>query len=228
MSSKVLDLVSIETSCGVEKATRLPGIVAHKIVHIPIGFPQGLIEPRRYEDSTRDPVILCVARIARMKGQDVLVTAFAPLAARYPAWSVRLIGPVSEPAFHKELVELVQTKSLQSQVSFVGLVGESELDREYDRASIFCLPSVYSENAGQVKYEATACGLPVVTSEVPCGRDDIEMGWQVVRPGDPNDLASKLDELMRDEGLRRRRADSAQSRQRSYLDVAQSYLEADR
>lgn len=224
LSSRMLDLVSIETSCGVERAQRLPGIHAWKVVRIPIGFPQGLIDPRRYGDSVREPTILCVARIARMKGQDVLLRAFARLASGHPKWSVRLVGPVDDPVFHRELLEFLVRESLQTRVSFLGFVEEAELDREYYRASIFCLPSVHSENAGQVKYEATACGVPVVTTDVPCGRDAAEMGWLVARAGDPIDLASRLDELMRDEATRTRVSELAQARQQSYLDVTRSYL----
>lgn len=226
LSSRVLDLVSVETFCGVERAQRLSGILARKIVRIPIGFPHGLIDPRRQEDSGREPVILCVARIARMKGQDVLLKAFARIASRHPTWSIRLVGPIDDPTFHRELLEFLARESLETRVSFLGFVEESEVDREYYRASVFCLPSVHSESAGQVKYEATAWGLPVVTTDVPCGRDAVEMGWLVARAGDPIDLASKLDELMRDEATRRRVSELARSRQQSYLDVARNYLAA--
>ena len=225
LSSRVLDLVSVETSCGVEKVQSLPGTIARKIVRIPIGFPQGLIKARRYEDSAREPVILCVARIARMKGQDVLLRAFATLAPRYPTWSVRLVGPIEDTVFHKELLDFLVRESLERRVSFLGFVEEDEVDREYHRASIFCLPSVHSESAGQVKFEATACGLPVVTTDVPCGRDAVKMGWLVARAGDSSSLATQLEVLMHDEEARRATVERAQSLQVSYNDVASSYIQ---
>ncbi len=226
LSSRFLDLISVETSCGVERAQTVPGIAGWKVVRVPIGFPQGLVNSKTYEEVARDPVILCVARIARMKGQDILLKSFATLASRHPTWSVRLVGPIEDPGFHEELLEFIAHESLQGRVSFLGFLGESDVDREYYHASIFCLPSVRSESAGQVKYEATTFGLPVVTTDVPCGRDAVEMGLFVARAGDPIDLASKLDELMLDEATRRRAAEMAQKRQQSYLDVARSILAA--
>lgn len=224
LSTFVLDLVSVETSCAVDKARNLPLIRGDKVVRVPLGFPQNNIVQQRYDGSTRAPVILCVGRIARMKGQDVLLRAFSILAPRFPQWSVSLVGPVDDVRFMEELLEYVNRSSLRDRVAFRGFVDESELDQEYSRASIFCLPSVQLETAGQVKYEATARGAPVVTTDVPCGRDAAAMGWLVARAGDPADLASKLEELMRDEGTRRRASELAQSRQQSYVDLVRSYL----
>lgn len=224
VSSHLLDLVSVETSCGVERAKKIPGIARERVVRVPIGYPKGYIEQKTYGEIAREPVILCVARIARMKGQDVLLKAFSLLAGKYPDWSVRLVGPEDDRLFKKELVEYVNTHGLRHKVFFLGSVEERMIDAEYTRASVFCLPSVHSESAGQVKYEATACGVPVVTTDVPCGPEAIAMGWRVARAGDPAALAKQLDLLMDDELKRREVSERAQSLQRSYDDVAREYL----
>lgn len=224
LSSRVLDMVSVETSCGVERAKRIPWVARQKVVRVPLGFPKGCIEPKTYEEVARDPVILCVARIARMKGQDVLLRAFSMLTTKYPQWSIRLVGPEQDVAFKQELIEYAVTHDLKNKVTFLGSVEERVIDSEYRRASIFCLPSVHSESAGQVKYEATACGLPVVTTDVPCGRDALEMGWRLARAGDVASLATQLDVLMNDEDERRRVVAHAQSLQIPYEDVASLYI----
>jgi glycosyltransferase involved in cell wall biosynthesis len=226
LSTLLLDLVSLETSCGVERARRLSGIQSRKLIRVPLGFPQGRIDRTTYQGSSRDPVILCVARIARMKGQDVLLRAFSLLAAQFPAWSIRLIGPTEDPQYKDELNNFASRQGLTERISFLGFVEEAEMDREYSHASVFCLPSVHSENAGNVKYEATACGLPVVTTDVPCAQDATEMGWIVARAGDSADLALKLERLMRDENERLRVSKMAQLKQCSYLDLVKIYLSA--
>lgn len=224
ISSRLLDLISLETSCAVKRAQEIPGVSRYKVVRVPIGFPQGHINLRTYEEVPREPVILCVARIARMKGQDVLLGAFVKIAGKYPRWSVRLVGPEEDLVFKRELVEYVASHGLQGRVSFVGPVEERVIDEEYARAAIFCLPSVHSESAGQVKYEATASGLPVVTTDVPCGQDDTDNGWMVARAGNAAHLAGLLEQLMRDEGARRSMVAQAQSRLISYKGVASLYL----
>ena len=224
VSTHVLDLTSVETSCALERIRRIPGVDKRKVVRVPIGSPQGFIERRAYDDVARDPVILCVARIARMKGQDVLLRAFSILAARYPQWSIRLVGPETNPTFKQELVDYVTSQGLEGRVAFIGFAEERVVDEEYARAAIFCLPSVHSENAGQVKYEATASGLPVVTTDVPCGRDAVDMGWQVAPAGNSPALAAALEALIRDRDARRALVKRAQSLQMSYEDVAKLYI----
>lgn len=225
-STHLLDLVSIETTCGVRRAQELPGIRPEKVVRVPLAFPQGTLERIPYEHGPREPVILCVARIARMKGQDVLVRAFAQLAGRFPAWSLRLVGPVDDPAYQEELVALAVDQGITERVVFSGFLQQAMVDREFSRASVFCLPSVHSESGGQVKYEATAFGLPIVTTDVPCGPDAIEMGCLVARSRDASDLATQLGRLMGDERERERVSNGAQSKLGSYLDLVRTYLSA--
>jgi glycosyltransferase involved in cell wall biosynthesis len=225
-STFFFDLVSMETSCGVRRAGRLPGIRSRRVICVPLALPQGRIEGATYEGFPRTPVILCVGRIARMKGQDVLVDAFGQLASRYPGWSIRLIGPVDDPVFEEEIRTRASRQGVSDRVHLLGFLGQTEMDREFHAASIFCLPSVHSENAGQVKYEATASGLPVVATDIPCAPDATEMGWRVARAGDVADLAARLEELMRDAGERARVAHLAQSKQRSYVDLVRMYQSA--
>lgn len=226
VSTHVFDVVSIETYCGVEKARRLPMIKRERLARIPVGFPRGLMAEHNFDDQRRGPTILCVARIDRMKGQDVLLRAFASLVKTYPSWSVHLVGPLCDSDFKKELEDYVIAEGLSGRVAYLGFLDDSKLEEEFASASILCLPSVRSENAGQVKYEAAASGLPVVTTDVPCRKDAEEMGCLVAVAGSATDLAEKLGMLMRDEAERARISKGMRNRLISYLDVARTYLAA--
>jgi len=223
VSTYVLDLVTFETSCGLGRARRLSGIRPDRTARVPLAFPQGTMERLPYSASPRTPVVLCVARITRMKGQDVLLKAFFRIAGRFPEWSIHLVGPVEDPGFQDELRGMAAQGGWTDRVVMSGFVEESELEREFSAASVFCLPSVHSENAGQVQYEATARGLPVITTDVVCAADAEEMGWIVTRAGSVDDLAKKLEGLLEDEGRRAGTADRAQTRQGTYLDLVQSH-----
>ncbi len=152
VSTYVLDLVTFETSCGLGRARRLPGIRPDRTARVPLAFPQGTMERLPYSASPRTPVVLCVARITRMKGQDVLLKAFFRIAGRFPEWSIHLVGPVEDPGFQDELRGMAAQGGWTDRVVMSGFVEESELEREFSAASVFCLPSVHSENAGQVQY----------------------------------------------------------------------------
>jgi glycosyltransferase involved in cell wall biosynthesis len=80
-----------------------------------------------------------------------------------------------------------------------------ELLRLFRQADVFVLPSL-GECLAVVLMEATAAGLPVVTTDVGALGEAVlpgESGF-VVRPGDPAALANALEALAADAGLRRR------------------------
>lgn len=224
ISSYAFDLVSFETSCGLSRARRLPLIRTNRLTYLPIASPQRDEEITTYDQVRREPLILCVARISRPKGQDVLLRAFSLLRERFPRWNLRLVGPVDDPVFLKELHEFVSSNSLSECVEFAGFIDHEAMREQYRRAAIFCLPSVSMENAGQVRHEATGYGLPVVTTDVPSQEDASRWGWCVTRAKDPSDLAARLAELMDDEARRRSVANRSLSLRTTYRDVAVSLL----
>ena len=192
VSSHVFNLVSFETYCGVDKAKELPLIKKQTIKRIPLGYPQNVALNQSNNNSNREKVILCVARIHPMKGQNILIESFAKISKHFPDWKLRFIGPFRDSSYKQRLDELIVENNISHLVSFSGFITEDELYEELNVASIFCLPSVYNESAGNVKYEAISMGLPVVSTDVPCRKDDEEMGCIVANAGDVGDLYDKL------------------------------------
>ena len=223
-SSLIFDRVTSETYCGVARTKELPMINSSKVIRVPIGFPQNT-DPYAQSDRNRKDIILCVARISPMKGQEFLLKAFAMVAYKYPSWSVRLIGPVDDAVYKEKLDSIVACEKLEARVSFLGFIGEKELYNEFSNASIFCLPSIYLESAGNVKYEATAVGLPVVTTDVPCRQDAEDMGWVVARAADAKDLAKKMEVLISHPTMRKSIVENSKNLLLSYEDVARMYIE---
>ena len=87
------------------------------------------------------------------------------------------------------------------------------------------MPSVHTESAGNVKYEAIAYGLPVVTTDVPCRKDFEEIGCLVSRAGNVEELSKNLNYLMEDEKNRIEISKLSQQKIYSYYDVAKMYEE---
>ena len=87
-----------------------------------------------------------------------------------------------------------------------------QLAVEYQRAHVFCLPSV-QEGFGIVFLEAMAAGKPVIASAIP-GNDEAvdhaQTGW-LVPPGDADALAKAIRLLLADPILAQRLASAGQA-----------------
>ncbi len=222
-STRVFDVVTLETYCSLDRARRLVGSRTGRLARVPLGYPRGAIALREYGSSPREPVILCVARVTPDKGQEVLLKAFEVLAPTFPEWTLRFVGPTVSAEYFAHLVRAAEAPALRGRVTFLGFVSQERIDSEYARAAIFCLPTL-RESAGQVKYEAAASGIPVVTTDVPCARDAEELGWLVAPAGDAKALAAKLAQLMGAEAVRRENAARAMQHLESYEDLARECL----
>jgi len=107
-----------------------------------------------------------------------------------------------DPAWAEQLVRWRDELGLAGRVSFLGALGQAELDRCYRRADLFVLPSRF-EGYGMVCAEALAHGLPILASRVGAIGDLVpaEAGL-LVPPDDPLALEGALRRLLEDPALR--------------------------
>lgn len=224
ISSHLFDFTTLETKCGVEQAKRQFFANSDKINRFPIGFPQDFMKINTYNNQRRKKVILCVARIARMKDQLTLIKAFDEALKTYGDWKLILAGPIDEADYMEELLIETNNFGTREQVTFTGFIDEEELLELYGTSSIFCLPSRYKENAGQVKYEAISAGLPVISTDVPCREENENMGILVFKAGDVQGLLKILLTLMEGDRIREQISKNAQSKLLSYTDNVKEFL----
>jgi glycosyltransferase involved in cell wall biosynthesis len=104
--------------------------------------------------------VLFVGRFYRRKRVDVLLRAAASLASRIPELKVRIVGNGPCRAM---LHSLTRELRLEGTVKWLGDVSRAELAREYNRSTVFCLPSL-QEGFGIVLLEAMAAGKSIVAS----------------------------------------------------------------
>lgn len=151
--------------------------------------------------SQRPRTVLYVGRMDRSsawKGVDVLVRAFAELAAEVPGARLRLVGGGDAVEDH---LRLAAELGVADRVEAAGeLTGQALVDA-VRTAAVAVLPSrTEAESFGMVLVEAMACGTPVVGSAVggiPHAVADGETGL-LVPPGDPAALAAACRKLLAD------------------------------
>jgi len=166
-----------------------------------------------------DEVILVVARMDPMKGQDVAIRALAEIADRHPNAKLVLVGNGSfsgsaaglglskAQVWRQQLEGLVAEKGLGGRVVFTGHVGQDELDGLYERCRFTVLPSV-REGFGLVAVESWVHGKPAIVTQRAGVAELIRDGVHgfLFDPDDPGELARKMDRLLgaRGGGLRPR------------------------
>lgn len=147
------------------------------------------------------PLILCVARLVKVKNLKLLLNACALLRDREISFRCVLIG---DGPCREELNLLQKNLRLENFVEFRGAATQAEVRRWWQQADIGVLSS---ENEGMPVslMEAAACGVPVVATSVggiPELVDDGKTGL-LVGANDVEQFASALEKLLCDKNLRR-------------------------
>ena len=108
-------------------------------------------------------IFLFLSRIHPKKGVDLLIEAFAAVAASDPRLQLMIAGPDQvgwQAALHQRAVAL----GIDHRITWPGMLTGELKWGAFRCAELFCLPS-HQENFGIVVAEALACGLPVAISE---------------------------------------------------------------
>ncbi|MFF5964049.1 glycosyltransferase family 4 protein [Streptomyces collinus] len=154
--------------------------------------------------SRRPRTVVYVGRMDRSsawKGVDVLVRAFARLAAEVPDARLRLVGDGDAVT---GLRALAAELGVADRVQTPGALRGAALTEAVRTAAVLALPSLTeAESFGMALVEAMACATPVVGSDVggiPHVLTHGETGL-LVPPGDPDALASACVKLLSDGAL---------------------------
>ena len=113
---------------------------------------------------------LFLSRIHEKKGIDLLIEAFARLAAAYPDFDLVIAGP-AQVGLQASLMRLAETHGIGSRLHWVGMLSGDVKYGALRAAEFFVLPS-HQENFGVVVAEALSCATPVlITNKVNIWRE---------------------------------------------------------
>ncbi|GAA1388846.1 glycosyltransferase [Kitasatospora putterlickiae] len=141
------------------------------------------------------PLAVCVGRLCRQKGQDVLLTAWPEVRRRVPGARLALVGGGPEEA---RLAAMVRAGAEPSRVRMVGDVADPR--PWLAAADLVVLPSRW-EGMALAPLEAMACGRPVLLTDVPGARECLppsERTGALVPPEDVSALITRMAEALSD------------------------------
>lgn len=154
-------------------------------------------------------LVVAVARLAPVKGLDLLVEAFSMIPTTPDGPHLALVG--WDHGFLGALQAQVNRLGLAGRVHFPGALYKDERFIAYVDADVFCLtPAVYEETS-LAALEAAASGCPTVLSpqcEVP---GLAEAGGGVLVPRNTGELSAALNALLNDDSGRREMGEKARA-----------------
>jgi glycosyltransferase involved in cell wall biosynthesis len=144
------------------------------------------------------PVIGCVAHLSPKKGQRYLLHAVALLRDRWPDLHCLLVG---EGDMTDTLAALARELGIADRLHLLGFRGD--VISVVNAMDVLVLPSVAKEGLGLALIEAALLGKPTLASNAPGIDEALEDGVSgfLVKPGNPEELAARLDFLLSDASL---------------------------
>ena len=188
---------------------RIPKVesLAKKIHYLAHGIDAELFHPVERWDSDEvllheqtNPSILFLANVWRRKGIFTLLDAFEQIAAKSPACRLTIAGNGADMA---EVKKQVSSKTWAGRVDFLGHVKREDTVALYQKATLYCLPSLGEPYATTV-LEAMSCGRPLVVTNAGGLPFMVSVrGAAIVPPDDADALASAIANLLAEPQLRR-------------------------
>jgi len=187
------------------------------------GVPVSEWVPREVDHNRKQIHLLTVCRLVEKKGVDTLLRA---LPGFEQDWKLTIAGEGRES---DKLKAIARDCGIESRCEFLGAVTNDRVRELLMQADVFVLPCRTDGNGDRdgipvVLMEAMACGVPVISGDLPAIRELIEHGesGMLVDGASPRDVTRALEELMRDKALRQRIAAGGRKRVESEFSLEQN------
>ena len=168
---------------------------------------------KKFNINKEDFVVLFVGRLVERKGADDLIHALARIDEKE---NIKLLIVGDGPEKSK-LLRLRNKLRMDDRILFAGMVPHQEVFPFYKLANVFCMPSKYLKERGDIEglgivfLEAQSYGVPVIGTNsggIPEAIDNLNTGF-IVPESDPNAIKEKILQLKNDEDLYMRMSNNA-------------------
>lgn len=134
------------------------------IAIIPNGINIKKFRPKNISGINNNKTILFLSRLHPKKGIELLIEAWAKVPQNIKRdWVLRIVGG-GEAAYVNKIYKIISERSLFNQIELVGSKFDNDKITEFQNSNLFVLPS-YSEGFPMAVLEASACGIPVITTK---------------------------------------------------------------
>lgn len=162
---------------------------------------------RKPFEGQKENIIAAAGRLDENKNHGMLIRAFALIAEEFPQMQLVIYG---EGESREKLEQLVKEKGLEEKVSLPGNV--SDVAGHIEKVRIFTLTS-NTEGMPNSIIEAMCLGLPVISTDCPCGgpAELIKNGENglLVPVGDEKALAQAFRKILRSPELEKKLSENA-------------------
>ncbi|MFF4710141.1 glycosyltransferase [Streptomyces eurythermus] len=210
-ADRVVCVSAAERATGLRAGVRAAYTVVPNGVDTTRFAPGPAASSRRAGPETDRPLVVCVGRLCRQKGQDVLLRAWHTVLGALPRARLALVGDGPD----REALRLRAHPS----VEFAGAV--ADVVPWYRAADLVVLPSRW-EGMALAPLEALGCGRPVLLTDVDGARESLPPALAarcLVPPEDPVALARAITGLLADPPLRAALGDQGRRHVASRHDV---------
>ncbi len=145
-------------------------------------------------------IVVCVSRLEKGKGQDILVQAFKQVIKEVPNAKLHIVG---EGSFKSEIEATIKKEKLEKNVFILGRVPNSLTEMETAKLVVF--PSVWElEGFGLVQIEAMSLGKPIIAFNSGPATEIIQNNITgiLVEKNNIKELAEKIILLLKQKKLR--------------------------
>jgi glycosyltransferase involved in cell wall biosynthesis len=175
-----------------------------EITIIPFGIDTDRFYPKNFNEvkNRNEIVIGTIKTLEKRYGIEYLIKGFSLVKEKFPQLSLKLLI-VGGGTQLKYLQNLVKDLHIENVTRFTGYINHDDIQTYHDMLDIYVAVSL-QESFGVAVLEASACGKPVVVSNVgglPEVVDDSESGF-IVEAKNPEELADAFSKLICDYELR--------------------------
>jgi phosphatidyl-myo-inositol dimannoside synthase len=167
------DLTYVSEYCRDRIAPALSESARRRFRRYPITVNRSVFRPDCGGAAIRDelgiprdaPVVVCLGRLVRRKGQDTLLTVWPEVLEKLPAARLLIVGDGPD---RRRLRSMARLLEVEDAVIFTGVAPHERVHAYLDAGDVFAMPSrsrwfgLQVEAFGIVYAEAGACGLHVV------------------------------------------------------------------
>ena len=207
--------VITSTSLMLKKETQKYIQTGQKVHHIPFGIDTEKFIVNSELKDNNTIYIGTVKSLEEKYGISYLIQAFAQVKMQITNVELIIVGVGS--LFNK-LVKLAESLGINNSITFTGKVENDEVVHYLHKMDIFVVPSISeSETFGVAAVEASACGLPVIASNIgglPEVVIDGKTGF-LIDPENIDDLTEKLLILINDKMMRKKMGEEG----RNYIEA---------